>query len=158
MGGEKRAPGDKVLKDRRSPRRRGRTGTGARYVERAREMIDVAVLPPVRRVRALRERDPVLGLLAVLRAVRRVLVPRVVRGRVDLIRVRRVPVDAVLPSAATIDHDGVLRRSPRVRHRAHPRVVAQRDAEGLRGGGADGVVVLVVADARRRANERVQRA
>jgi hypothetical protein len=28
-------PGEKVLKDRRSPRRRGRTGTGVKTLERA---------------------------------------------------------------------------------------------------------------------------
>ena len=34
VGGERRPPGEKVLKDRRSPRRRGRTGTGV-GIERA---------------------------------------------------------------------------------------------------------------------------
>eukprot|EP00982_Pelagococcus_subviridis_P003974 29013-Pelagococcus_subviridis.AAC.1 len=35
MDGEKRSPGEKVLKERRSPRERGRMGTGARHREDA---------------------------------------------------------------------------------------------------------------------------
>ena len=35
MGGEKHTTGNKVLKERRSPRRRGRTGTSVKDIERA---------------------------------------------------------------------------------------------------------------------------
>ena len=38
MGGEMRPPGEKALKDRRSPRRRGRTGTSVRIGSHLRQV------------------------------------------------------------------------------------------------------------------------